>query len=292
MDFLATSPSQMPLPAVGVCPMDMSADPDYYKYGSDNSVGCWATNYLLSAAIVVYIVYLVMNKRAPLDLEHTRVFIVGKYAMTGISVLVAATVHQGLFARAGDVTVEPNHFLWAIVLATLMCAGGFTTDAAWSMLTQYDNTTRNALVYLSVCVGGIILSVWVVLLPDGFTESGIFGEFLPDIALMGAIIAGTWCGCGGGQRLTEGSIISLVGIVVIFGGAGIQVSLGGVCGIPCPLKCPLPAPAFNHNALFHVIQLAGMGVLAFGMNSMCTSLELGALANNARKGLGGMMVME
>eukprot|EP00928_Gymnodinium_smaydae_P037060 TRINITY_DN25794_c0_g4_i1.p1 TRINITY_DN25794_c0_g4~~TRINITY_DN25794_c0_g4_i1.p1 ORF type:complete len:292 (+),score=52.30 TRINITY_DN25794_c0_g4_i1:76-951(+) len=274
------------------CTVDMSAYPDYYVDRGDSSIGCWATNYVLAPAIVLYIAAVLPRRKAPLLLEHTRMFFTLKYAFLAVSVLVAGFVHQGVFARAGDNKDGANVALWGIVLATLVLSGACTTCCALSLLTKFDNTLRNAIIYTVTALVGMAASVWVVSLPSGsFAIAGVLGEALPYLALVFAIVVAAWSCCGGrvdvpkedAASFVRGAVISLLGVAVIFAGAFIQVGLSSTCGVSCPVDCPLPAPAFNHNALFHVLQTVGMAVLAVGMDKVCGGLEVARLRTHTRE---------
>merc|ERR1712232_20823 len=60
------------------------------------------------------------------------------------------------------------------------------------------------------------------------------------------------------------------GIVFQIAGFAVQIALSPTCGDAayenCFRDCPLPAPYFNHNALFHVLYAVGMVPVAIGWN--------------------------
>jgi len=72
------------------------------------------------------------------------------------------------------------------------------------------------------------------------------------------------------------------GCVVMIAGLLVQVLMAPTCGDPgyevCWKDCILPAPYFNHNALFHALFAVGMLILAIilpGMGSQYTKLQDG-----------------
>lgn len=68
--------------------------------------------------------------------------------------------------------------------------------------------------------------------------------------------------------------------ICYFGGFGFQLGWKGVCGSggykDCFAQCPLPAPTFNHNALFHIF--AALSIYLYG-KSKILQLELLSLPN-------------
>jgi len=145
----------------------------------------------------------------------------------------------------------------------------------------------NKIVYVIAALAGVVGSVWVVFLDDSFTISRALGGFVPDVVLIIAICIGAWSCCCGKVAVppedqdiddfgpfSQSATLCIFGALVIFIGAFVQVTLGNMCGVPCPKDCPLPAPMFNHNALFHLVQAVGMGLSAKGMDKVCRSLEV------------------
>jgi len=277
----------------------MSANPDFYATGYDNSMACWATNYFLVAVIGMCIALLLKHK-PDVDItrvDHTRYCLMGKYALTAVSVGMAGTVHQGLFGRAGYVSSGVNANIWLVVEATLMLSGIFTINAGFALMTNTDCSWRNAAVYMLVGFAGAVVCVLIIWKfgTDAFGAAGGIGEGIPNLILLAVLlpIAMGCCmkerGAVSGQfpqaesfRLIDGSEDlalkigarwAIAAIFFIFGGAYVQVALGPACGTPCPADCPLPSPQFDHNALFHLAQAFGMALLAFGMDKTCRAVE-------------------
>ena len=108
------------------------------------------------------------------------------------------------------------------------------------------------------------------------------------------VMIGVWgkhamrpCGCGEaagldyaracckGARVCVAGAVKVAAGVVMIGGMLIQVALADVCGDPgyedCWEDCPLPAPEFNHNALFHFLYAVGLLALCVGV--LCDGIE-------------------
>jgi len=280
-----------PLAMDATCSIDMSSNPDFYAFGYDNSVACWATNYILVAVILYCIDFLWRHKSAN-DMarkdEHTRYWLIGKYLLTAISVGTAGTVHQGLFGRAGDVSDGVNAMLWLVVEATLMLSGICMIIAAFAIVTKFDCNPRNIVVYFIVTAAGVCVCVLIIRAygTDAFGAAGGIGEGIPDLVML-AILLPAASGCClkvlGHQDpdFKFGAILSIIAILVIFAGAYVQVALGPACGNTCPADCPLPAPHFDHNALFHLAQAVGMALLAYGMDKTCRAMENAVAMENA-----------
>ena len=104
-------------------------------------------------------------------------------------------------------------------------------------------------------------------------------------ALTLLVMIGVWLkhGAGrvGGEGCCKGTRVFLAGAIkaasgaVMIGGMLIQVALADVCGDPgyedCWEDCPLPAPEFNHNALFHFLYAVGLLALCVGV--LCDGIE-------------------
>lgn len=260
----------------------MSSDPDFFAWGYDNSIACWATNYFLVLVIVLCIVLLLRHgpHKDLKRVDHTRYFLIGKYFLTAVSVGVAGTVHQGLFGRHGDLSNGHNSRLWLVVEATLMLSGIFTINAGFALTTNTDFSLRNLVVYLIValvgaCICGLIINAFGT---DAFGAAGGIGEGIPDLILLAILVpaAAKCCNRVDGHSNPDfwlGARISIPAILLIFAGAFVQVALGPTCGVPCPADCVLPSPHFDHNALFHVAQAIGMALLAWGMDKTCRAVE-------------------
>lgn len=290
------------------CPLDIPGEPPFYQYGYDNSMGCWLSNYILSVSAGVYVGFLWQQasqhwadgvlcgdvcERVNARAIHIRGFLICKYLLLAISILVAGFVHHGVFGDAGYVDSGVNFYLWIVVEATLILSGGFTLCMASSFVLPYkvvDVWTRRML-FASILLAGVMLSGAVVAVyqVDAFALSGALGEFLPDLILLVVLLllripafvrfihspVGEHAHKAGHNHVNcqDGIVRCLWGIPIIFVGAVVQVGLGPACGTRCPLDCPLPAPRFDHNALFHLLQGVGMGILARGIYMVCMGLH-------------------
>jgi xanthosine utilization system XapX-like protein len=65
--------------------------------------------------------------------------------------------------------------------------------------------------------------------------------------------------------------VACLGILFIIVGYSVQPILSPLCGAAayssCFKNCPLPAPRFNHNALFHVLFAVGLSMLGTSLNT-------------------------
>ena len=69
-------------------------------------------------------------------------------------------------------------------------------------------------------------------------------------------------------------LIGIVGWLIGLGGIALQVKLTPLCATPCPEHCPLPAPHFNHNALFHLIMAMSALVVTYSVTTICHSIDI------------------
>lgn len=265
------------------CSLDMSAYPGYYEDGRyDNTPATYLTNYVLALTGCAYSLLLWRHRKCHAALEHTRPWFCVKLVLTAISVTLAGFVHQGLFGTSGDVLHSAaNKSLWFAVESLMILSGGCGICAAIAAVTIVDATRRNVTAYVATAMLSslLIISLAMFIGMDFFVVAGLFGDILANTVLVVCVLL--W-GCRHASSdeqagLLKSKMALALALLLSFLGDYVQVALGDVCGMPCPVDCPLPAPAFNHNAAFHVAQMAAQACLAFGMHKACLCLEEQAL---------------
>lgn len=264
------------------CQLNMTGYTSYYRHGLyDSSGGCWGTDFALSAAVVCCAVWLFRahNAKHVFLIEHTRLWIIAKFLFTAGGTFMAATVHSGMFGRAGDVSSGINRLIWVYAVeAGGIFGGACLFCACFSLMTTEDNTKRNVCFYVAVFVASVlaILAFIHVFGDDYFIITGVVGDLLPDTVLAICLAIGTvfklherhWR-----ANFRRGARWMWAGIFFIWVGSAVQVLLGSSCGVPCPVTCPFPAPEFDHNGAFHCIWIFAFALLTYGVNLTCTVLE-------------------
>jgi hypothetical protein len=227
---------------------DASAVPLNEDNGVDSSVATFATNYVL-AAVTIFTAFVLSTKE---DKERVGLFVCIYLFSTGLAFGIAGVGHQ--------LSEEKEELLNRILIPLVAVFGNVGTYALLRVIiifhTRFEGWIRVAWWIISPAM---IVYASVVAL-DNQIPTGIPGVLTLLIALV-VHVRLAW-------RKRESSVLLKVfGFFTMIVGGGVQMSLASVCGFDgypdCFRDCPLPAPEFNHNALFHVLALVYF--LLFGL---------------------------
>mmetsp|Transcript_76904 Transcript_76904/g.223314 ORF Transcript_76904/g.223314 Transcript_76904/m.223314 type:complete len:137 (-) Transcript_76904:11-421(-) len=103
---------------------------------------------------------------------------------------------------------------------------------------------------------------------DTSTLAWLLGQAIPHTILLLALL-----GMRFSLSCAPGGCLCVASAVWILAAGALRLALASVCGVPCPVDCPLPAALFSHNALFHLMRGAGSVALALGFHRFCSMLE-------------------
>jgi len=207
----------------------------------DNTPGTYVTNYVIGLVAVIGIFQ--MFRRRP---DLYKVLSVSFLLWTGLGYGLAGVAHQFILTEE---TVPLN--IATYVLAVMGCL-------ALNLLIL-DEVLPLSIVMGKIAAGVAILvglgAAAVVAVTGNF---GIAGIYQVVVLLCATII---WA-CMRKWDLALGALVCSVSLPI-------QALLAPVCGnggySDCWKDCPLPAPYFNHNALFHAVFAVGLLILALRM---------------------------
>lgn len=153
---------------------------------------------------------------------------------------------------------QKHNYLWKLsYVATLLgiLALNILANQILSAKGSVNSTCHMVLTLISLLGSAVVIGLNV------FTNASLLitGAYSGLVLLYVLIIFASQCDC-----------IKVVGVAMMIAGMLVQVVLAPQCGdaayANCFKDCPLPAPSFNHNALFHVLFAIGLAVLGAAMN--------------------------
>ncbi len=166
-------------------------------------------------------------------------WLVAFFAAGGIAPLLGGTVH-GFFP-------EPDSLGYSLLWPATLIAIGAVTVAAWSMGLRVGGVWRGGRPAMVVVYATFVLYVAVVL--SGRQEFAVaMWYYLP-----GAIFLFASFLLAHQHKPTQGRKLALIGLAVTFVAAAIQ-----------RLGIPLHPEHFDHNALYHLVQGAGLLLFYLG----------------------------
>ena len=209
--------------------------------GVDSSIATFSTNYIIAAIAILFALVLNRRQQQQADKEHAGKFVSLYFCSTGLSFLIAGVGHQ--FSEKQEEVL--NQYLLRIVAF-------FASVGTFALL-------RTLLLYRHVLQGKLLWTWWII--------SGIATVWGTAVALANPLVVGV----PGLVAILSGFVLHImqwkrsgtIGLAMktfsfffyLVGGI-FQAIWAPVCGYDaypdCFVDCPLPAPEFNHNALFHV----------------------------------------
>jgi hypothetical protein len=211
--------------------------------GVDSSIATFSTNYVI-AVITLFFATIVLLHALKNDKECTGKFMSLYLASTGVAFGLGGIGHQ--FSE------EKEELLNRILLP---------------IVSFFGNVGTYSLLYVVLVshlkVEGILRAAWALMATALTVYGSAVALYDPNptgipgfIVILSALVTQArqmW-------RFRKIAIaLKLCGFVSMVIGGIVQLSLSSVCGFDgypeCFRRCPLPAPEFNHNALFHILAI-------------------------------------
>lgn len=201
----------------------------------------YATNYVIAMVALLYAFMLYPKQQ---DKEQVGKFVCLYLSSTGIAFGVAGVGHQ--------ITKEQEELLNQFLLPLTAFAGNVGTFCLFRILILYtkewEGPVRVAWWVLAICVTvvGAVMAV----------SSPIITGMVGLISVVSALIVHTLQFI---KSKKSALLLKALAFVFLLIGGIFQMVLAPLCGYDaypdCFPDCPLPAPDFNHNALFHVFAI-------------------------------------
>lgn len=245
----------------------------YYEEGdySDNSAGCWITDYLWAIGLFCAAQTLSaarrngrMNILKPPGFEHTRWMLCWGLLSLAISELLAGWYHA-VFTNA---KAHKHDIVWTLCIVALSFHASFYIMACVAMHRNVDNTWTNYFLYTVAASGGGIFFGTVFAFEMDFPLAFSLGSLIP----LTAVCFGIALHAVKYQAWRDSRSV-LVGCLLNFLALTVQFANSNTCARPCPEDCMLFAPNFNHNAAFHLIALCALVPTVDGLLGVCQELE-------------------
>jgi hypothetical protein len=176
-------------------------------------------------------------------------FIAAFFLFTGFGYGVAGLMHQFFY--------EDESVIGRVSYSLVTLGTGALQALSTHLICQMCSAARDHIVISVVlCIYGLVVIAVII------TKSAVIVLATKILALIAALVV--WSvraskGLQGFGWLKAGASALMLGSLAI------QLGLRGVCGDggypDCFRSCPLPAPDFNHNALYHIVYASGLGLL-------------------------------
>jgi len=238
----------------GGCKGDPPLGPSGTGTNMDDTPGCYLTNYAILAVGVIGVILMMMNTKAgPTYKAFASVF----FTFTGAGYGLAGWLHQTTTSQAVNDFVGVGPVSASISLSN---AGtlGLVLIGVQLLIDKYSISCGWLLYSIAAIVNGGAVVYEFFALPSYFLLSGavhIVG------ALFVTVVYSLLC-----------KFPQAISVLVMALGFVVQGALAPTCGGSayywnCWKDCILPAPHFNHNALFHTMVAVGMLTLLIFMNN-------------------------
>ena len=249
--------------------LDLGCPPELYdeNYETDNTLWSWITNFMILGVCVLACLKLLCfpssSSTSSRQKPSTNKLILLFFLLTGIAFGFGGLNHSTI-ERNDDPLKDVYE---RITLGVFGIATGCLLVSSFQML----SANRIGLWLLTLISLGI--TVYAVVVKD---QTSI-GAFQMLVTLFASVVYTFQVGCCGRRRCGNDTansprlfwinITKSIGVFLLLGGLVVQLLLAPTCGDAgyeqCFENCPLPNPTvFNQNALFHIIYLVGLVVLA------------------------------
>lgn len=221
--------------------------------GNDDTFGTYASNYLIAFVGCLTAIALVFNTRpAPwykgLGLNWN--------LWTAFGYGLAGVLHQVL---REDEEHAKHQYIWKTsYISTLL--GIFALNILGNQVIlakgSMNSTCHTVITVISILAFAVVAGL------NAFTQASLVltGAYSGLVLLYVLLVFASQC-----------DFVKAIGVSMMITGMVVQVVLAPQCGDAgypdCFKDCPLPAPDFNHNALFHVLFAIGLAVLGASMNT-------------------------
>jgi len=229
---------------------------------TDNTVGTYVTNYVVLGIGLV---------ACGLTLSSTAVgwqkgLTIAFFVFTGLGYGVAGLMHQFFY---DDESVIGRISYSLVTLGT----GALQALSAHLFCQMYSAVREQKVIGIILFVYGLIVIAVLI------TKSAIIVLATKLLALIAALVV--WS-ARASKRLQGLGWLKAGASALMLGSIAIQLGLRGVCGDggypDCFRSCPLPAPHFNHNALYHIVYAFALAVLGVAImiepDKPCQKIEV------------------
>lgn len=231
----------------GGCKGDIPLGPSGDGTNMDDTPGCYLTNYAILAIGVIGAILMMTKKEAG---PGYKAFATIFFTFTGAGYGLAGWLHQTTTSQEVNDAMEFGLKSASISLSNVGTLG-LVLVAVHLLVTKYEIRLGLILYGLAIIVNGGAAVYELLALPSYFLVSGgvhIFGSLF--VTVVFSLL------CKFPQAF--GALLLALGYLVQ---GGLAPTCGGAAYKDCFKDCILPAPHFNHNALFHTIEAVGMLIL-------------------------------
>ena len=233
---------------------------DYFSLlNVDDSFGTYSTNFLITFVCLFFAMKIIVTKS---QTNHLAYYFIG----IGLTMLVAGITHLFQKSVFGDSLAEKVIDGLPKLFNGLSCLPMVLLGLKVYRVDRFSQFPLNLVWWFKSLITVILVITLVV---TGRSMVLLFFILLIHVGVMCVFVQQMCC-----TRSNNGEIDSKkhyglkgFGIFNILFGYAVQVLLAPTCGTvgykDCFEKCPLPAPYFNHNALFHVFYVFGVFVLGW-----------------------------
>uniref|UniRef100_A0A6U8U2U2 Chitin synthase export chaperone n=1 Tax=Zooxanthella nutricula TaxID=1333877 RepID=A0A6U8U2U2_9DINO len=220
---------------------------------TDDTVGTYATDYAVAVVGFVTAAALLCNHSLP---RSHKLCGASFFAWTAFGYGVAGALRQSL--REDE--LSPTHrFAWTVsFVSTLIGIISFQLLANSVLVARFPSLARCGKYILVVS-----LVLFVIVIDYNIFAGASFlvtGAYSLAVLLYASVVFGL-----------ASEFAKLSGCALMITGMVVQAALSSRCGDAayrnCFTDCPLPAPQFNHNALFHTLLALGLVVLGVAMHA-------------------------
>lgn len=214
----------------------------------DDTFGTYVSNYLIGSIGLIAAVVMATDAKAT---NLYKISSICYFTFTAIGYTIAGVLHQILHVDTQPSL--PKYKIWW----TFSFVGVLIGSAALCVLGNHLLPWPSPIVKM---LDGIVLAIHAAIIIENFIDP----QMIATGALSGTVVLyllAVWAAtCQWGKAFSMFSCA--VGFVT-------EASLAIVCGDDayksCFAECPLPAPYFNHNALFHVLYALGIAGIGIAM---------------------------
>jgi hypothetical protein len=226
---------------------------------TDDTFATYASDYLIALIGVVAAVAMATNTNAS---SIYKILSICFFAFTGLGYGIAAVLHQILHEDFQHSL--PEHQIWwkLSYIGVLIGSAGLCVLGN-HLLPCCEDPGRATILYVLDAIASLIHGAAIVqtMIDPQLLVTGALTAVVMLYLLVVWAVRAQW--------------VKAVAMLFCVGGMIVQITLSSSCGDAayesCFAECPLPAPYFNHNALFHV--LYAIGLLIVGV-AMCKDPDL------------------
>jgi hypothetical protein len=218
-------------------------------YKIDDTIGTYITNFCILAVCLVAVIKLSLSTKQ----QTSNIFMIAFFAFNGLSFGIAGVYHA-VVSRRDDPSTYP--FTRAIYLPY----GISTTCFSLAVL---GLVTDNAVAWWAVSITTTAITLYSRIIIDHVIAGVLMHLFL--VLPLACVVYGIQIRRHNKHKCNN--IAKGFGVILMWFGLIVQLLLRGKCGDggyeDCFEECPLPNPSkFNHNALFHLLHMFGVLLLA------------------------------